>query len=71
MSNLALHLPEVVMALSCESNRPIEQDAHEMIVLGLYWRRAVPRGKAAPLLRMERFDFVQYAPGLGDMTQDE
>lgn len=75
MQSFQLTLPQDLAALLQGFNQPLEQSAHEFIVLELYRRGAISSGKAAELLTMERFEFVHYASRLGiaffDATEDE
>ncbi len=47
------------------ADRPLDAFVKELIVLELYRRRQISAGKAAELLEMERFEFIQYASRLG------
>ncbi|HEY0602677.1 MAG TPA: UPF0175 family protein [Herpetosiphonaceae bacterium] len=75
MSAVTVQLDEELAALLSGSNQPLQQTARELIVLELYRRGTISSGKAAQLLGMSRFDFVQHASRLGipflDMTEDE
>lgn len=75
VSTVKLDLDEDLAALLQKTNQPLEQAAREMIVLELYRRGALSSGKAAELLGMSRFAFIQHASDLGiayfDMTKDE
>ena len=75
MSTVELELEDDLVGLLRQSNRPLQQEVRELIVLELYRRGAISSGKAAELLRMARWEFVRYASHLGipyfDMTQDE
>lgn len=75
MSTATVQLDEELAALLSGSNQPLQQTARELIVLELYRRGTISSGKAANLLGMARFDFVQHASRLGiaffDMTEDE
>jgi predicted HTH domain antitoxin len=75
MSTVELELEDDLVGLLRQSNRPLQQEVRELIVLELYRRGAISSGKAAELLRMTRWEFVRYASHLGipyfDMTQDE
>ena len=55
--------------------RPLGELVPELLVLELYRRASISSGKAAELLGMDRFAFVQHAARLGipffDMTEDE
>jgi predicted HTH domain antitoxin len=76
MQNVAVWLePEMVSVL-----RPLAQDSldaflKELVVLELYRRRQISSGKAAELLKMERFEFIRYAARQGipffDMSDEE
>jgi predicted HTH domain antitoxin len=76
MQNVAITLePELVNVL-----RPLAQDSldeflKELAILELYRRRQISSGKAAELLKMERFEFVHYAARQGipflDMSDEE
>ncbi|PKO24030.1 MAG: hypothetical protein CVU38_01040 [Chloroflexi bacterium HGW-Chloroflexi-1] len=65
---------ELVGLLYPVHGRP-EDKLQEYLVLELYRRREISSGKAAELLRMERFEFVRYASRMGvpffDMDQRE
>lgn len=56
-------------------NQPTDEAAEQLIVLELYRRRTISSGRAAELLQMSRWDFIQFASRLGlpyfDMTEDE
>jgi predicted HTH domain antitoxin len=75
MSTVELELEDDLVGLLRQSNRPLQQEVRELIVLELYRRGAISSGKAAELLHMRRWEFVRYASHLGipyfDMTQDE
>ena len=75
MSTVTVQLDEELAVLLSGSNQPLQQTARELIVLELYRRGTISSGKAAQLLGMARFDFVQHASRLGipflDMTEDE
>lgn len=75
MSSVKIDIDEALAALLHQPNQPVQAAAREMIVLELYRRGAVSSGKAAELLGMQRFDFIQHASRLEipffDMTQDE
>ncbi|MCL4861679.1 MAG: UPF0175 family protein [Caldilineaceae bacterium] len=67
--------PEMVNVL-----RPLAQDSLdafliELAILELYRRRQISSGKAAELLKMERFEFIRYAARQGipffDMSDEE
>ena len=75
MQTFQLTLPPDLAALLHSFNQPLEQSVQELMMLELYRRGAISSGKAAELLKMERFEFVRYASRLGiaffDMTDDE
>lgn len=56
-------------------DQPVEQSAGEFLVLELYRRGHISSGKAAELLGMSRWTFIEYAFRLGIpffmMTPDE
>ncbi len=58
-----------------ESDEPIERTARELMVMELYRRATISRGKAAELLGMPLLDFLKLASSLGipyiDMTKEE
>ena len=67
--------PELVSVL-----RPLAQDSldaflKELVVLELYRRHQISSGKAAELLKMERFEFIRYAGRQGipffDLSDEE
>ena len=75
MGSVKIEIEEPLAAILHQTNQPVQEAGREMIVLELYRRGAISSGKAAELLGMQRFDFVQHASRLGipffDMTQDE
>jgi predicted HTH domain antitoxin len=66
MQNTVVTLePEMVSVL-----RPLAQDSlegflKELALLELYRRRQISSGKAAELLKMERFEFIRFAARQG------
>ena len=70
-----IRLDDELAALLHTSNQSLQKTAQEMIVIELYRRGTIASGKAANLLQMSRFDFIQYTSRLGipffDMTGDE
>jgi predicted HTH domain antitoxin len=75
MSTVRLDLEEELVALLRPLNQPIRRTVRELIVLELYRRGMISSGKAAELLDMSRWAFIQYASKLGipyfEMTEDE
>lgn len=75
MSTVTVHVDEDLAALLYSPDQPIQRTAREFMVLELYRRGTISSGKAAQLLDMARFEFVQYASRLGiaffDLTEDE
>ncbi|HEX6287985.1 MAG TPA: UPF0175 family protein [Herpetosiphonaceae bacterium] len=75
MSTITVQVDEDLAALLHASNQPIQQAARELMILELYRRGTVSSGKAAQMLGMARFEFIQHASRLGiaffDMTEDE
>jgi predicted HTH domain antitoxin len=57
------------------ADQPLDDFIKELAVLELYRRRAISSGKAATLLGMQRFEFINYASRLGipflDMSEAE
>ena len=54
----------LVQALSL-LERPLDDAVRETIVLELYRRGTISSGKAAQLLGMPKYDFIQYSGRLG------
>jgi predicted HTH domain antitoxin len=75
VSSVKIDIEEPLAALLHQTNQPVQEAGREMIVLELYRRGTVSSGKAAELLGMQRFDFIQHASRLGipffAMTEDE
>lgn len=66
--------PDLIRLLQ-GSGKPLDEWARELIVVELYRRSHISSGKAAELLGMDRFAFIQYASSLGipffNMTPEE
>lgn len=58
-------LRDDLAAILDREEEPIERVALEMIVLELYRRGTISSGKAAELLGVPRYDFIQRASSLG------
>jgi predicted HTH domain antitoxin len=58
-------LDDDLAAILTREEEPVERAALEMIVLELYRRGTVSSGKAAELLGVPRYDFIQRASALG------
>lgn len=75
MSTVTLELDADLVAILREQDQPLERAARDLMVMELYRRHAISRGKAASLLGMPFLDFVRYAGSLGipyfDMTLEE
>lgn len=75
MRTVTIDLEDDLAALLQGLNQPVQQTAHELIVLEIYRRGMISSGKAAQLLGMPRWEFVRYASRLGiaffDLTDDE
>jgi predicted HTH domain antitoxin len=75
MATVSVELDEDLVALLHQLDLPVERAARELIVLELYRRGLVSSGKAAQLLSMSRWDFIEYASRLGipffRMTDEE
>lgn len=67
--------PEMVSALRPLTQGSLDAFLKELAVLELYRRRQISSGKAAELLKMERFEFVRFAARQGipfiDLSDDE
>ncbi len=65
MSTVTMELDEdlvtLVAQLTADQHQPIGEAAREMIVFELYRRGALSSGKAAQLLGLARYDFIQRA----------
>lgn len=75
MSVIQLELNSELVPLLQQFNQPIQQTANEFVVLEMYRRGHISSGKAAELLTMSRWAFIEYTSRLGipflDMTADE
>ncbi len=75
MQTLQIELDADLAAALQQLNQPFERSARALIVLELYRRGVISSGKAAQLLGMERFAFVQCSSSLGipyfDLTPEE
>lgn len=66
MSLVTLELDKDLIALlEGQQHQPIGEAARDMIVFELYRRGALSSGKAAQLLGIPRYDFIQRASQLG------
>ena len=65
MSTVQLELEEDLVTLLGRLNQPIPAAAKELIVVELYRRGTISSGKAAQLLAMSRWEFLQHASSLG------
>lgn len=74
MATIQINVGSDLVAVLQTLNQPTDQAAQHLMVLELYRRRTLSSGRAAELLHMSRWDFIQYASRLGillDMTEDE
>lgn len=75
MTVVRLDVGEDLIELLRRQGDPIDQTARELIVVELFRRHTISGGKAAELLGMDRYDFIQYAAQLGipyfDMSEEE
>ncbi len=75
MTTVQINVGSDLVAVLQSLNQPTDQTAQQLMVLELYRRRTLSSGRAAELLQMSRWDFIQYASRLGipflDMTEDE
>jgi predicted HTH domain antitoxin len=65
MGTVKVELDEALASLLQEEDRSIEQAARELIVMELYRRATISRGRAAGLLEMPLLDFLLRASALG------
>jgi predicted HTH domain antitoxin len=65
MAGVMVQLDDELEAILDREEEPIERVALEMIVLELYRRGTISSGKAAELLGVPRYDFIQRASALG------
>ena len=67
--------PELINILRPLTNEPLNAFVQELAVLELYRRRQISSGKAAELMKMERFEFVRFAARQGipflEMSDEE
>ncbi len=65
MSTVTLELDQDLIAILQQQHQPIGEAAREMIVFELYRRGSLSSGKAAQLLNLTRYEFIQRASELG------
>jgi predicted HTH domain antitoxin len=65
MEAVPVRLDQGLVEFVEEFQRPAKQAARELIVLELYRQSEVSSGRAAPLLGMEREEFIRYASEQG------
>lgn len=65
MSTVTLELDQDVISILEQQHRPIGEAARDMIVFELYRRGSLSSGKAAQLLALPRYEFIQRASQLG------
>lgn len=65
MTTIHLDLDEILVALLRQQDSSLERAARELMVMELYRRGALSRGKSAELLGMPLVDFLQRANALG------
>ncbi|MCA9968811.1 MAG: UPF0175 family protein [Anaerolineales bacterium] len=70
-----LELDNELVSLLQQFNQPVKESAREFMVLEMYRRGHISSGKAAELLTMSRWTFIEYASRLGipffAMTSEE
>ncbi len=75
MTTIHLDLDEALVSLLRQQDPSIERAARELMVMELYRRGALSRGKAAVLLDMPLADFLKCANALGipyfNFTEEE
>ena len=62
---VTVQLDDDLAAILQREEEPVERAALKMIVLELYRRGTISSGKAAELLDVPRYDFIQRASALG------
>jgi predicted HTH domain antitoxin len=65
MTSIQVELDDEVVRLLRRSEQPVEQWARELIIYELYRRGEITTGKAAELIGMERFSFMEEASRAG------
>lgn len=65
MGSVPIELDQELIAVLEELHRPIQEAAHELIVLELYRHGDISGGKAAQLLGMARDEFIHHASQRG------
>ena len=75
MAILQLELADDLLEVLRMQGEPLERVARELMVLELYRRSEISRGKAAELLGMRLVEFLDYAGALGipyvEYTEEE
>lgn len=75
MQAMQVELDSELASLLQQFDQPIQQSAREFMVLEMYRRGHISSGKAAELLSMSRWAFIEFASHLGIpffmMTEDE
>lgn len=75
MAGVTVELDEELVAVLRGHDRPVEDAARELMVMELYRRHELSRGKAAEVLGMSLADFLDLAGKLGvpyfNWTEDE
>lgn len=62
---VTVQLADDLAAILDREDEPVDRVAQEMIVLELYRRGTISSGKAAEMLGVPRYDFIQRASALG------
>ena len=66
MQNVAVMLePDIVNVLRPLAHESLDALVKELTILELYRRHQISSGKAAELMKMERFEFVRFAARQG------
>ena len=65
MSQVSIEVPDDLLGILGEFDRPVNQAALELVVLELYRRGRIASGRAAELLGTPRSSFIQRASELG------
>jgi predicted HTH domain antitoxin len=65
LKKITVEFDEKFLPLIAMKNKEVPEKIREFVVLELYRRKEISSGKAAELLNMERFEFINYASRLG------
>lgn len=75
MSTIQFELEQDLIELLHDEKQPLESSVREFLIIEMYRRHMISRGKAAQLLAMPLLDFIQLASRLGiafiEMSDEE